>query len=209
LDSRSTWRLPRVLVATDGTEQLELPAPLPDALVLRDLDLPTLVSAAMSARPPLAVDIDTVQGLNADAAAVRFVTGELGMTVVLTRRPAIAAAVAERGCLGLLHVFAFDSTGLGRSLEAHPRRPDVGTTISPGPVLAHLLPQDLERLPRPLVAYGLIATPDLVELLLARADAVVVSAATAARLPPSMFAAPGPSTDAVRPSALDMSSPLR
>lgn len=198
-----------MLVATDGTEALDLPAPLPEALLLRDLDLPTLVSVAMSARPPLAVDIDTVQGLNADAAAVRFVTGELGMNVVLTRRPAIAAAVAERGCLGLLHVFAFDSTGLDRSLEAHPRRPGVGTTISPGPVLAHLLPQDLERLPRPLVAYGLVATPDLVERLLSRADAVVVSVATAVRLPLSMFAVPGPPPDTGRPSALDMSGPLR
>ncbi len=188
MDSPSRWRLPRLLVATDGTEPLELPSPLPEALLLRDLDLPTLVSVAMSARPPLAVDIDTVQGLNADTAAVRFVTGELGIGVVLTRRPAIAAAVADRGRLGLLHVFAFDSTGLDRSLEAHPRRDGVGTTISPGPVLAHLLPEDLERLPRPLVAYGLVATADLVERLLSLADAVVVSTSTAVRLPSTMLA---------------------
>jgi glycerol uptake operon antiterminator len=202
LDSPSRWRLPRLLVATDGTEPLELSAPLPEALLVRDLDLATLVSVAMSARPPLAVDIDTVQGLNADAAAVRFVTGELGIGVVLTRRPAIAAAVAERGRLGLLHVFAFDSTGLDRSLDAHPRRTGVGTTISPGPVLAHLLPQDLERLPRPLVAYGLVATADLVERLLDRADAVVVSTTTAALLPASILAGAEPPPGADRPSAL-------
>jgi glycerol-3-phosphate responsive antiterminator len=187
------FRLPRVLVATDGTTQVDLPPALSSALLLRDLDLPTLVSVAMSARPPLAVDVDSVQGLNADAAAIRFVCDELGIGVVLTRRPAVAAAVAERGGLGLLHVFAFDSTGLERSLEAHPRRAGVGTMISPGAVLAHLLPGDLVRLPRPLVAYGLISTPELAVRLLTRADGVVVNAVTACHLPDELVrAAPSP-----------------
>jgi glycerol-3-phosphate responsive antiterminator len=182
LDEQRFGFLPRILVASDGREPLLLPEPLLDAVLLRDLDLATLVAASGRARTPLAVDLDAVQGLNPDAAAVRFVTGELGIEVLLTRRPAMVAAAAELGALGLLHVFAFDSTGLGRSLEAHPRRPGVGTMISPGPVLAHLLPEDLARLPRPVVAYGLIGSAELARQLLHRADAVVLAPEVAIRL---------------------------
>ena len=174
--------LPRVLVASDGRAPLDLDEPLASAVVLRDLDLATLVVAALSTRPPLALDIDSVEGLNADAAGARFVVEELGIGVVLTRRPAIAVQVAEMGGQGLLRVFAFDSTGLGRSLEGHPTHPRVGTTISPGPVLAHLSPQDVARLPRPIVAYGLIATTAIARSLLARADGVVLAPDLAAAL---------------------------
>jgi len=184
--------LPRVIVATDGKTPLELPGSLSGALMLRDLDLTALVAAAESAHPPLAVDIDSVQGLNADVAAVEFVTGELGIGVVVSRRALAAGAAADRGRLGLLHVFAFDSTGLDRALEAHPPRLGVGTMISPGPVLAHMLREDLDRLPRPIVAYGLIPSVDMVAGLLARADAVVISASTAARLPPDLLAGAAP-----------------
>jgi glycerol-3-phosphate responsive antiterminator len=165
--------LPRVLVATDGREP-DLPAGCHALAILRDLDLPTLVSVAGSAWPPLGLDIDSVDGLNPDAAAVRFVLDELGIRVVLTRRPAIAARVAESGGLALVHVFAFDSTGLSRSLEAHPGIAGTGTLISPGPVLAHLSPADRERLPRPVVAYGLIDGAELARTLLGYADAVMV-----------------------------------
>lgn len=168
-------RLPRVLVASAGVDTADLPAPLSGAVFARDLDLVTLISLAASPRPPIAVDIDAIQGLNPDAAAVRFVLDELAIRVVATHRPAIAAAVADRGGLALLHVFAFDSTGLARVLEARPHAAVVGTLVSPGPVLAHLLPADLERLPRPIVAYGLVATEALARTLLLRADAVILS----------------------------------
>ncbi|MGO9205187.1 MAG: glycerol-3-phosphate responsive antiterminator [Candidatus Limnocylindrales bacterium] len=193
-------RLPRVIVATDGKAPLDLPPSLQSARLLRDLDLPARVAAATSARPPLAVDIDTVLGLNSDAAGVDFVTGELGLGVIATRRASAAAAAAERGCLGLFHVFAFDSTGLYRALEAHPRRAGVGTMISPGPVLTHMLPEDLDSLPRPVVAYGLIATAEIAAALLARAEAVVVSPTTAARLPWGLLGDPPQPAAGPRPA---------
>ena len=80
-------------------------------------------------------------------------------------------------------MFTFNSTGLYRALEADPRRAGVGTMISPGPVITHMLPEDLDSLPRPVVAYGLIAPAEIAAALLARAEAVVVSPTTAARLP--------------------------
>lgn len=174
--------LPRILVGTNGKTPLDLDEALATAVLLRDLDLATLVQAAESAQPPLALDIDSVDGLNADAAGATFVVTRLGIRVVLTRRPAIVSRVAELGGLGLLRVLAFDSTGLARSIESHASLPGVGTAISPGPVLAHLSEEDVARLPRPLVAYGLIATAAIAGSLLVRADSVVLAPETATAL---------------------------
>ena len=168
-------------MATDGRAPLNLPPGLEAGLLLRDLDLPTLVVAADASRRTLAVDLDGVEGLNPDASAARFVT-QLGIEIVVTRRSSVAVDVVELGGLALLHIFAFDSTGLGRALEGHPRHPGVGTVVSPGPVVAHLSADDIGRLPRPLVAYGLIDTPARAASLLAHVDSVVVHADCAAAM---------------------------
>ncbi len=178
--SRIGELVPRVLAACDGRAALDLPGPVAPIL-LRDLDLTTLAGMG-SARPPCALDLDSVDGLNPDAAAVRYVIEDLGIGTIATRRPAVAARAAEVGGLGLLHVFAFDSTGLRRTLEAHPGGPRVGTLVSPGLVLSHLGADELARLPRPLVAYGLIGTPARARALLAIADTVVVRPDIAALL---------------------------
>jgi hypothetical protein len=87
--------LPRILVVSDGRSAL--PEPFLSATLLRDLDLATLVAVSGSAHPPLAVDLDGVEGLAADQAGVRFVVETLGIRVALTRRPA-AAARWRRAC---------------------------------------------------------------------------------------------------------------
>lgn len=172
-------RLPRVFVAADGRHDWS-PLPGLDAgLLLRDTDLLALIRQTTSPGPTLAVDIDSVAGLGGDEAAVDFVVERLGITVVLTRRSQLATRVAELGCLALLHVLAFDSTGLRRSLESHPRLPGVGTVVSPGLVLSHLRPAELASLPRPILAYGLIDTAETAETILADADSVVVRPDTA------------------------------
>jgi len=171
--------LPAIFVPSGGRDPVRLSDPSV-GLLLRDLDLFALQTAAESGRPLLAVDLDSVEGLGADAAAVSFVVERLGIGIVMTRRPALAKRAADLGAFGLAHVFAFDSTGLGRSLDAHPGGPGVGTVISPGPVLTHISPQDRARIPRPLVAYGLIGTPERAVALLRLADAVVVRAEHAA-----------------------------
>ena len=185
-----------VFVATNGREAVVPPRGLEAGVLLRDLDLMTLIAAAGTATTTLAVDLDSVEGLNADAAAARFLAVDLGVDVVITRRPAVASRVAALGRIALLHVFAFDSTGLARSLEGHPREPGIGTVLSPGPVLDHLPVAEVERLPRPLVAYGFIETADRAWTLLECADSVVVRPACALEMAesagsPRLSASPG------------------
>jgi glycerol-3-phosphate responsive antiterminator len=167
-------RLPQVFVADDIRHG---PVPRPAAgmgHLLRDADLPAVVREASESGAVLAIDIDTIAGLGADEAAVEFVIGRLGIRIVLTRRPQLAACAAEHGGLGLTQVLAFDSTGIRRTLEAHPRLPGVGTVISPGLVLGHLRPDELDSLPRPLLAYGLIGSLASARAILRCADSIVV-----------------------------------
>ncbi len=181
--------LPRVLVAVDGRDPLPSPRGIVTGVYLRDTDLPTLVSVAESGRPLVAIDLDSVEGMNADIAAARFVTRRLGIEIVATRRPALARWIADQGAVALVHVLAFDSTGLGRTLEASPG-PGIGTLISPGPVLAHLSPESRAALNSPIVAYGLIDGPERAGTLLQIADSVIVSSKCAHAIVSAVRTAP-------------------
>lgn len=180
-------RLPQVLVATGGRETIGLP-PIPDIGILyRDLDLPILIASALTTGGPRAVDLDTVRGLQADDEAVEFILERLGIDIMMTRRPAIAERVAQLGGLGLLHTLAYDSTGVARMLDGHPRSAGIGAVLSPGLVLPHMLPSEVNRLPRPLLAYGLIQEPADALACLALADGIALGIDAAAKLAPSLL----------------------
>lgn len=176
--------LPQVLVADDIRHAPARRHGSGMGLLLRDADLSVIVREASQSDTTLAIDIDTIGGLGADEAAVAFVIERLGIRIVLTRRPQLAACAAEHGGLGLTQVLAFDSTGLRRTLEVHPRQPGVGTVVSPGLVLGHLRPDELDSLPRPILAYGLIGSLEAAGTILGYADSIVVRPDVASVLGP-------------------------
>jgi glycerol-3-phosphate responsive antiterminator len=186
-------RLPAILIASDGRHAVRPPEGIDAGVLVRDTDLATFVHRVASDCPPTAVDIDSVAGLGTDDDAIEFVTSRLGIGIVLTRRPQVAARVAALGCIGLVHVFAYDSTGMARSLETHPRSERVGSVLSPALVIVHLRPDELASVPRPLVAYGLIETVDDARACAALADAIVVGPSVAAKLAASAIATAGES----------------
>jgi glycerol-3-phosphate responsive antiterminator len=175
-------RLPSILIASDGHHAVHAPPGVDCGVLVRDTDLATLVHRAASDCAPQAVDIDSIAGLGSDDYAVDFVTGRLAVPIVLTRRPQLAARAVERGNLGLLHVFAYDSTGLHRSLEGHPRTDGIGSVVTPGLVILHLRDDELAAIPRPILAYGLIDDIEGARACLAVADAIVVRPGLAAKL---------------------------
>jgi glycerol-3-phosphate responsive antiterminator len=175
-------RLPSILIASDGHHAVHAPPGVDCGVLVRDTDLATLVHRAGSDCCPEAVDVDSIAGLGTDDFALDFVTGRLGIPIVLTRRPQLAARAVELGGLGLLHVFAYDSTGLHRSLEGHPRSEGVGSVVTPGLVILHLRDDELAAIPRPILAYGLIDDVDDARACLGVADAIVVRPGLAAKL---------------------------
>jgi glycerol-3-phosphate responsive antiterminator len=181
--------VPSILVVSDGHHAVRPPPRLDAGVLVRDTDLATLVHRAASDCLPQAVDIDSVAGLGNDDYAVDFVTGRLRIPIVLTRRPQLAARAAERGHIGFVHVFAYDSTGLHRSLEGHPRSEGVGSVVTPGLVILHLREDELQAIPRPILAYGLIDSVEDARACLEVADAIVVRPSLAAKLAASLVRA--------------------
>lgn len=173
-DQRRSGALPRVLVTDGGGAPVRPPAGFEVGVLLRDIDLAAAVERSASQEAILAVDLDSVRGMSSDEAAVDFVIDTLGIGIVMSRRPANVARASARGGLGLLHALAFDSTGLSRSLGSTPLPAGVGVVISPGPVLCHMRESELERLPRPVLAYGLLTRVDDAQACLALADSVIV-----------------------------------
>jgi glycerol-3-phosphate responsive antiterminator len=169
-------RLPRLLLAVRDHPRRNLP---PGAgLLLHDLGLLDLIRLSANVTAPLAVDVDTVEGLAPDRAAISFLAERSRVRIVISKRPSLAEQALAYGCLPLLHVHCLDSTGLDRALGTHPGR-SVGTAISPGLLLAHLTPRERELLPRPVVAYGLLRTQEEAHSALAAgADAVVMAPPT-------------------------------
>jgi glycerol-3-phosphate responsive antiterminator len=167
--------LPRVLLPVRG-RLTRLPGP-DEGLLFHDLALADLIRLSSTLERPQAVDVDTVEGLAADAAGLAFVAGRLGIGTVITRRPALARRAVGLGCRALLRVHCLDSTGFERALDGHPG-PPAGTAVSPGLVLAHLPPEQRRRLPQPVLAYGLLRRPrELAAAMEAGAAAVVAGEA--------------------------------
>jgi glycerol-3-phosphate responsive antiterminator len=163
---------PRLLVAVRDNRPHVLPSGT--GLLFHDLSLDELIRLSADADAPLAADLDSIEGLTPDLASITFLLERLRVTIMITKRPALAQRAAKAGCLSLLHVHCLDSTGLDRALGAHPG-PPVGTAISPGLILPHLAADELQRLPRPLLAFGLIRRHRESELAFAAgADAVVL-----------------------------------
>ena len=174
--------LPRVLIADGGGAPIRVPLLLRAGLLLRDIDIAAVIGRVASYDGVAVVDLDSVRGMASDEAAADFVIDTLGVRIVMTRRAHVAAHVGSRGGLGLLHAFAFDSTGLTRALDGSPPLPGVGTVVSPGAVLPHMRPSELEQLARPIVAYGLLTrTADALDCL-ELAESVVLRQDVAAEL---------------------------
>jgi glycerol uptake operon antiterminator len=167
--------LPRVLLSVRD----RLPAVGDgEGLLFHDLGLTELIRLNSAAGRPVAVDVDTIEGLSPDAAALAFLADRLGVRTVITRRPALAQRAVQLGVLALLHVHCLDSTGFERALEGHPGSP-VGTALSPGVVLEHLAPGQRRRLLAPLLAYGLLRSrEDLDAALAAGASSVMTTLAS-------------------------------
>jgi glycerol-3-phosphate responsive antiterminator len=163
--------LPRILLSV----RYHLPrSPHHDAGVLfHDLSLSELIHLSAGVDRPRAVDLDTVEGMTPDAAALAFLSDRLGIKIVITRRPALALRALDLGFLPLLRIHCLDSTGFERALEGHPG-PPVGTAVSPGLILAHMSPGQRARLPEPIVANGLMRKQEDVAAALAAGAAAVV-----------------------------------
>jgi glycerol-3-phosphate responsive antiterminator len=168
----STALLPAQLVPVRDHLPRELG--VDEGVLFHSTTLNDLIRLAAGAQCRLALDLDSIEGLDPSGAAITFAVERLGIHVLLSRRPALMAWARRLGCLPLLWISCLDSTGFERALLGHPGA-GVGTALSPGLVLAHLPAAQRSRLPHPLLAHGVVRRQE--EVAAARAagaDSVVI-----------------------------------
>lgn len=111
--------------------------------------------------------IDLLEGVGRDAPGIRFLARQIGVHGILSTRNTLVRAAKEEGLLAVQRLFLLDSEALHTGLASAARGAPDAIEILPGLVI----PQVIHRLPvrqlPPLIAGGLVETPEEVRQILA------------------------------------------
>ena len=139
-------------------------------------ELAGLLERAYQRKIATYVNVDSIDGIHADNAGLRYLAERLSVTGVVSNSPRVLSVAKGFGLETIQRIFALDSTGLEATLES------VDTTfvdlldISPALVIPHIMPQLRVLLPQPFIASGLIQTSEQIQAILqAGARGVVVA----------------------------------
>ncbi len=130
-----------------------------------------------TAHTPVILHLDLLAGLSSDVAGLEYLAGLQMVDGIITVRSHLVAAARRFGLASILLVFLQDGRSVERGLHViEQSRPDA-IELVPGVAALHEIPQ-FRSLTVPLIAGGLIRTPDLARQLLAEVfQAVSTSAA--------------------------------
>jgi glycerol uptake operon antiterminator len=122
------------------------------------------------------VNIDSIDGIHADSAGLRYIAERLYVTGIMSNHPRVLSIGKGFGLETIQRIFALDSTGLEATLESvDPACVDL-LDISPALVVPHIMPQLDTLLSRPFIASGLVqSTAQIQAILHAGARGVVVA----------------------------------
>jgi len=118
--------------------------------------------------------VDLLQGIGKDAWGMRLLATELGVDGILTTRSHLTRIAKKEGLLAIQRIFVLDSEALKTGFSVlRTARPDA-VEILPGLILPHIH----QRIPAtdlpPVIAGGLVETPDEVRAIL-KTSALAVS----------------------------------
>jgi glycerol uptake operon antiterminator len=102
------------------------------------------------------VYIDTVDGIQSDAAGLQFLSEHFHITGIISHHPKTLAIAKELGMETIQRIFAIDSSGLNSSLATVEVENIDLLDIAPAPVIPYLSPEQLSTFPRPFIGSGLI-----------------------------------------------------
>lgn len=149
------------------------------AVLLRYCNLFELTSLLKEAhRRNLAtyINIDHIDGINPDAAGLRFIAEQLAITGIISTHARILSLSKSFGLETIQRIFAIDSTGLEMALETVDSQSVDLLEISPALVIPYIMQSLPAPLPLPFIGSGLISTPQQVRtILLAGALGVAVA----------------------------------
>lgn len=151
------------------------------AMLLRHCNLfefTALLESAHRSGCSVYVYIDHIDGINSDAAGLRYIAERMHVTGIVSNHPKVLSLGKQFGLETIQRIFAVDSTGLEMALESV----DVASVdmldFTPALVVPYILPQMQSSLPLPFMASGLLYTAEQLQAVLrsgARAIAVTRS----------------------------------
>jgi glycerol uptake operon antiterminator len=157
----------------------ELAAPQVHAVVVQHCNLFECAPQFATARRrgcAVYVNLDRIEGIQADSAGVRYLAEQLHVTGVISIHAKALASAKQFGLETVQRIMAVDSTGLDVTLQSV----DVAVVdlldFLPALVVPHIIPELRALLPLPFMASGLVFTTDQVRAIVASgARAVVVA----------------------------------
>ena len=120
------------------------------------------------------VNVDHIDGINPDAAGLRYLADHFHIAGIVSNNPRILALGKDFGLECIQRIFALDSTGLEATLESVDTHYSDLLDISPALVVPYVIPYLATPLPLPFIASGLANTSQQVQAIL-RAGALGVA----------------------------------
>ncbi len=122
------------------------------------------------------VNIDHIDGINADAAGLHYLAEQLHISGIISNHPKVLTLAKFAGLETVQRIFAVDSTGLETALESVDTHLVDLLDISPALVIPSIHTQLAVVLPLPFIASGLVTTYEQIQIVLkSGALAVTVS----------------------------------
>jgi glycerol uptake operon antiterminator len=129
-------------------------------------NLPTLVQQAESVKKLVFVDIDLVKGIGKDASGIRYLARESHVHGVITTKSNLINSAQKEGLISIQRIFVLDSESLTGGLNVVDKSKPDAIEILPGLILPKIMDRIRSRSPIPVIAGGLITTPQEIQEIL-------------------------------------------
>ncbi len=166
-------------VETRGQLAQALASPQVRAVVLHHCNLfecAALLATAQRQGCAAYVNVDRMEGIQADAAGLRYIAEHFHVTGVISIHAKALASAKQVGLETVQRILAVDSTGMDVTLQSV----DVNVVdlldFLPALVVPHIIPEVRASLPLPFMASGLLYTAEQLRAVV-RAGAIAVSVA--------------------------------
>jgi glycerol uptake operon antiterminator len=122
------------------------------------------------------VNLDAVEGLAADSAALAFLATDLGFSGVLSVKPHLLRDASRFRLRTIQRIHALDSTGLETGLNSVGQPPPYAIAVAPAVAIPQVMATIRESTSAPVWGTGFISTPEQATAVLAAGASVVSSA---------------------------------
>jgi glycerol uptake operon antiterminator len=143
------------------------------------LTLPNVVQEIKKHDKLVFIHLDLLEGLGQDKYALRYLGEVVGIDGVITTRTNLIQQAKEEDLIAIQRFFVLDSSALATGVKIMQTSEPHLVEILPGIIFIHLGEELKQQLPYPLIAGGLIRTPEEARDIL-KAGAVGVSTTSVA-----------------------------